>query len=196
MHYKKPLQLVAALVSALNLPAIAWANWTLNSDDSSLHYLSTKVTAGATASFTERNGFTRLSGNVTDAGKAEVAIDLTSVETNIPIRNERMREHVFNTNAYPKARLTTQLPADATEPGNRTLDLAIEITMNGHAKMVNVPVHVSANTSRLTVTPTDIVLLNASEFGMTDGLNTLTQLAGLAHIPVTVPVSFELNFDK
>ncbi|VAV93326.1 hypothetical protein MNBD_ALPHA06-2309, partial [hydrothermal vent metagenome] len=34
-------------------------------------------------------------GSVSDQGTANVEIDLTSIETGISIRNERMREHLF-----------------------------------------------------------------------------------------------------
>ena len=43
----------------------------------------------------EVHTFERISGTVSDSGAVEISIDLTSVQTFIDIRNERMREFVF-----------------------------------------------------------------------------------------------------
>ena len=193
---KKIASRMLVALSGLAFTALTQASWTLNSDQSRLDYLSTKVMAGGTASFVERNHFAKMSGAVDADGSAKVMIDLNSVETNVPIRNERMQEHVFNTVNYPAASLTTQVPPSATEPGKRTLDLAITLDMNGHSKTMNIPVHVSATESSMTVTPAEIVLVNAADFGMVDGLNKLTEIMALSHIPAMVPVTFELAFDK
>ena len=198
MHKKRKTATTRILMmfAALACSSVIQANWTLNGEASSLSYLSTKVAADSKTSTTERNYFSRMTGSVDDAGKTKVIIDLSSLETSIPIRNERMLKHVFNAPVFPKASLTTRVPPSATMPGARNFELAITLSMNGHAKTINIPVHVSATESSMTVTPADIVLVNASDFGMSEGLAMMTELAGLAHIPETVPVSFQLSFSK
>ena len=63
------------------------AEWQLNNEASTLTYVSTK--SGAVA---EVNHFANMQGKVTKNGNATLSIDLTSVETNIGIRNERTKK--------------------------------------------------------------------------------------------------------
>ncbi|WP_458576402.1 YceI family protein [Aliamphritea spongicola] len=58
---------------------------------------------------------TRLAGQLSDSGALSVQLDLDSIETNIGIRNERMREHLFETSKFKTATLQSQLPADVMQ---------------------------------------------------------------------------------
>ncbi len=86
-------------------PVLA-ADWTLNSDASHLAYGTIKID-----DIGEVNSFTNLSGHVREDGKVDIDIDLSSVETNVDIRNERMFEHVFR--KAPAATLTAEIDMDA-----------------------------------------------------------------------------------
>jgi len=68
------------------------ADWTLDSDQSSLHFVSIKN--GTTA---ETHRFAELEGKAADSGKVTVVVHLISVDTKIPIRDERMQEMLFDT---------------------------------------------------------------------------------------------------
>ena len=78
------------LLSSL-LVAPAFADWTVAPEQSSLHFMSTK-----NAQVTEVHAFEALSGSVSDNGKLMIEVPLSSVDTNIPIRNTRMQEKLFN----------------------------------------------------------------------------------------------------
>ena len=60
----------------------------------------------------EVSHFETLAGSVTDAGEVEVRVALDSVETNIGIRNERMKKMLFEVGLYPEAVITAQLNAE------------------------------------------------------------------------------------
>ena len=75
-----------------------FSDWTLINEKSKLNFISTKA-----SNIEEIHTFTMLSGKVTENGKALIEIDLGSVETLIPIRNERMKNLLFQTKIYPKA---------------------------------------------------------------------------------------------
>lgn len=51
----------------------------------------------------ETHRFESLSGAITDTGVATLVIDLNSVNTGIDIRNERMRNLLFETATFPQA---------------------------------------------------------------------------------------------
>ena len=83
------MKLLTSTLLILAAP-LSFAEWTL-SPDSSVKFLSTKNT-----NITEVHEFTQVSGSVSDQGSAKIAIDLSSVETGIEIRNERMQSMLFN----------------------------------------------------------------------------------------------------
>ena len=88
--------------------AQAAAQWTLSADDSSLSFISVKAEHIA-----EVHSFARLSGEIDSGGEAVVSIDLTSVQTGIDIRNERMQSMLFNTDMYPRAQVSADVDAAA-----------------------------------------------------------------------------------
>ena len=79
----------------------ASANWNLVNQESNINYVSIKKT-----NIAELNKFNRFTGTIDDKGYVDISIDLSSVETNIEIRNQRMRELFFNTTKFAQAKIT------------------------------------------------------------------------------------------
>ena len=101
-------RIFALCSSALAIIFAGMANaetWTLDGEASHLAFGSIKKDK-----IGEVNSFSGLKGTVDADGKADVTIDLTTLETNIDIRNERMLEHVFK--GAGEAQLTAQLDMD------------------------------------------------------------------------------------
>ena len=73
-------------------------DWKLVNDESSLHFISIKA-----SDIAETHTFKKLSGSVKENGEAQLSINLASLETLIPIRNERMGNLLFETKIYPSA---------------------------------------------------------------------------------------------
>ncbi len=73
----------------------AFAGWTLDNTDSRLSFVTVKAQNVA-----EVHSFTQLSGEVDSTGIATVTIQLASVDTLIEIRDERMREVLFQTDIF------------------------------------------------------------------------------------------------
>jgi polyisoprenoid-binding protein YceI len=203
MHRQAPRDIglwpVASILacSVLLFSAAAPAEWRLAADRSQLNYTTTKIFPGAVKSAAENNRFARLDGQVRDDGSAEVRVLLDSVATNIAIRDERMRKIVFETERFPAAVAASQVPATVLEqPGLHQIDLNLQLDLRGARKDMTVPVSVVNQGDRLTVTSMSPILVQAEDFGMATGVAELTKLAGLMYIPTTVPVSFNLVFDK
>ena len=68
--------------------------------------------------------------------------------------------------------------------------------MHGSEANYTVPVVITATNNNITVVAVEPVLVNATQFELDAGLGKLTELAGLFHIPTTVPVSFSLSFNR
>ena len=66
------------------------AGWNLDQSNSSIEFISIKNNQ-----ILERHSFQKISGNITSEGLVIVTIDLDSVNTKIPIRDERMRNLFF-----------------------------------------------------------------------------------------------------
>lgn len=181
------------LTTCVSIPAMA--QWSLDSDNSALHFLSTK-----NAQVTEIHEFEMLKGTVSDSGKLTVDVALDSVNTSIAIRDTRIKEKLFNVGMYPQATFTADIPADmmALETGE-TAQGTVTGTMDLHG--MTAPVSFSVMVSKVsddlmsvsTLAPT---LIKAEDFGLKAGIDTLQSIAGLSSITYVVPVSFSVTFEK
>lgn len=175
------------------LPTWCWAGWQLDNTASSLHFLSTKNNL-----VTETHHFTRFDGSISESGALQVNIDLRSLETNIPIRNERMQEHLFK--LFPKAQLQAALPQTALSMAigeTQKLDIQGQLTLNTHTQSVPMQVQVSKlGDGSLQATTIQPIVLNSIQFALSDGIQKLQEIAGLTSIDRMVPVTFTVRFVK
>ncbi|MEO1034437.1 MAG: YceI family protein [Pseudomonadota bacterium] len=187
---------IPTLVAATLISLPALADWTLNPDASKISFTSTKANIAA-----EVHGFRELSGGVDETGRATLEIRLDSVDTAIEIRDERMREMLFETGKYPLATVSLKLdPAtlEGLKPGERNLVTAeAELALHGTMSPVTVEMYVAKLTDKkMIVTSTKPVIVNASTVGLEAGIEKLRNVAGLPSISPAVPVTFALQFDK
>ena len=188
------MKLLTSTLLILAAP-LSYAEWTL-SPDSSVKFLSTKNT-----NITEVHEFTQLSGSVSDKGNAEISIDLTSVETGISIRNERMQSMLFNVSDYTSATVSADLPDTmmlALKNGETaTSVLPLTLELHGEKKEIEADVLATAAADgHVIVTTQSPVLVNAGDFKLAKGVEALREVAGLDRISTTVPVTFTLLFTE
>ncbi|WP_102798589.1 YceI family protein [Bowmanella denitrificans] len=181
-----------SLAALLLCSQAALADWQMDQQVSSLSFLSTKNNL-----VTETHHFTDFNGTLAEDGSLAVKIELNSVETNIAIRNERMREHLFK--LFPTANLTAQLPNEVMglDVGeSMPLEVKGQLELNSKTQILTMQLQVTrlAN-EQLLATTVQPVLVNSVQFGLTDGIKKLQELAGLASIDQTVPVTFNVVFN-
>jgi len=170
--------------------------WQLVNTQSHLNFISIKK-----GTFVETHHFKKFSGSVDTGGKALVTIALDSVETNIDIRNERMRTHLFKTAETPNATLTTNLDmaqfTDMAVGERKEISQIIVIHMHGKTESLRAEMIVTRlGANKIVVDSHDPILLNVEAFGMTAGVEKLRELAKLPSITPVVPVSFSLVFER
>jgi hypothetical protein len=176
----------------ISLPAAA--DWQLDNHASTLSFVTIK--AGDIA---EVNSFGQLSGVVDDAGAASITIQLASVDTLIPIRDERMREVLFKTDLFPTASARTRLDMKALlalEPGE-SAEISAEtmLAISGTEATVTAQLLVSRlSADRMQVATARPVIVNAGSVALAEGVEALREIAGLPTISKAVPVSFILQF--
>lgn len=172
----------------------AWAQWDLVNERSSINFISIK-----NGDLGELHGFGSLVGYIGADGGVQVDIDLDSVETKIDIRNQRMREKLFQTAKFPVARVSAEvepaLIAEASKGATATVDIPVTLSLHGLSKTLTVPVVVIGEEGgRLQVFSARPVLLSAADFGLQAGIAALAEIAGLKSISDTVPVTLHLVF--
>ena len=183
-----------AAFAALTAPAAA--QWTLLADQSRIGFVSVK--AGEVA---ESHYFRDMEGSVSSSGAAEIRIPLDSVETNIDIRNERMREFLFETDAHPQAVLTATVDLDAFDglkTGERKpADFTGELTLHGIAEPIDATLIVTRiSRTRVLVETADPVILYTDFFNFGAGIEKLRELASLPSITPSAPVAASLVFER
>ncbi|MFP4131350.1 YceI family protein [Thiohalospira sp.] len=184
-----------ALALGVALAAPAAAEWTLDNDASDLNYVSIK--AGHKG---EVNEFDQLSGSVED-GRAEVTIDLASVDTGVDIRDKRMRKMFFKVGDFPTAELTAEFEATLVEnlfPGDTTrARVPAELTLQDTSRELEIPVRLlRLDKETLVATSAAPVVINAEDFGLDESVKALREVAGLDSISRAVPVHFNLTFRR
>jgi len=191
---KSSFNLLAALLTLL-ASAQAAAQWTLSADDSSLSFISVKAEHIA-----EVHSFARLSGEIDSGGEAVVSIDLTSVQTGIDIRNERMQSMLFNTDMYPRAQVSADVDAAALSSmavgESAVLEVPLAINLHGEVLTLSAPLRVSQVQDGLRVDTLAPIIVKADAFALVDGIESLREVAGLPSISRSVPVSFSLLFSQ
>jgi polyisoprenoid-binding protein YceI len=188
------MRLILLLIILITFPA--FSAWHLDNDKSSVSFISIKKSDVA-----EAHHFNQLNGNVDNSGKVSFDIDLLSVDTNIAIRNERMKEFLFNTEIFPKATFTAQLDMNKfnaiAKNSSGVMKLIGEINLHGHFQKVMVDVLIAKLSDKeFIVSSMKPVLLNADKFALGAGVRKLKELAKLPSISHAVPVSFVLSFNE
>ncbi|WP_439135932.1 YceI family protein [Pseudomaricurvus sp.] len=181
--------------SLLAFSSIGHADWSLNNEQSELNFISVKKSAIA-----EIHTFESVSGTLSDSGEVNLSIDLSSVDTNIEIRDQRLLKVLSDAGAFPTAELSGTVDtsaAKALKAGETlTQELSLTLSLHGQSHTVPASVKVTALTGgKLQVSTLQPVILNATDFQLVEGVNELKKLAGLPSISLAVPVTAELVFD-
>jgi len=187
---KQALLLVAFLAPG----SAAWADWELDETRSAINFVSIKNDSVA-----EIHSFADLVGYIGAAGNVQMTINLDAVETLVAIRNERMRELLFETVKYPSAQLSAKVePAvldEAAKGGTVTAELPVTLALHGKEKTLTVAVVVvGAGDGSLRVFTARPVVVNAADFGLEGGVTALRDIAGLKAISGAIPVTLQLHF--
>ena len=169
--------------------------WTLQPETSSLNFQSVKQ-----QSIVESSGFATMQGAIAASGAAEVKVLLDSVDTEIDLRNVRMRFLFFETFKYPEATITAQIDAallgDLETVRRKMVPLTFDMDLHGVSKTLSAEVAVTLITPDLvSVSSTKPVSISVKDFDMMEGLGKLEEAANVQIIP-SATVSFDFMFAR
>lgn len=179
---------------ALLISSHVLADWTL-SQPSRVNFVSIKNNGIA-----EIGHFKTFQAKVMANGEATLKIDLSSVNTGIDIRDERMQKHLFNTEQFTHASFTSKIPADVIEKAQKgeyqTLQLKGSLELHGQNQEMSVSVDITpARDGHIRVASAEPLLIKADDFALLEGINKLQEIAGLKSIVSTIPLTFSLLFN-
>ena len=182
--------LLGICASLAGSTVLADAPWQLDVTQSELGLTSTK-----NSQISERHTLRFSSGSVSTEGKARVEVDLGSIETRIPIRNERMQKFLFGAE-------TSALVAVDLDPGligslavGEVRSLSTSVVVSANKQEILLPIKLSA----VAVDGSEVRVTGSGEFdvatlGYGPGIEMLREIAGLKSINLNVPIDFVLTF--
>lgn len=186
-------KLYALLIAAcLALPV--QADWYLDNESSRLSFISTKD-----GNLSEVHRFLTLHGKVDAKGATRMRVELESVSTGIPVRDERLRTLLFQVETFPDAKIMAQLnlaPITDLAPGAQLeLSLPIQVEISGRKRGYMAELLATRlDDRRFQVVTLAPLVLHADEFGLADGVEALRKTARLPSISLSVPVGAVLIF--
>lgn len=188
------ITILVCLIASFNVSS-AFAQWTLNNDNSQLSFVSIKA-----GNIGEVHKFGQLTGELTTEGQLTVEVELASVDTLIPIRDDRMQQLLFETDIFPKATFTASIDmaeVNAVEVGSsKALEISGDLKIRDRTTSISPKVMVTRIAEGAVLVNTlQPLLLNADAVGLTDGVEKLREIAGLPSISSAVPVTFVLTFN-
>ena len=184
----KPLLLSLSLLSTQ-----AFAAWQLDNDASQLSFTSIKKN-----SIAENHHFEKLAAQI-DGNQLSMVIELASVESLIPIRNERMQKMLFNVAQFPKAVIEADLAPylGSLKLGHQVLkSVPVTLNLHGQKQQLMLDLVVVQTARQLIVSQSKAVLVNAADYKLEQGIEALRKIAGLDSIAKSVPVTFNLVFNQ
>lgn len=186
---------LGALLTGLALP-LAAADWSVVSEASSIGFVSVKD-----GDIAETHEFGSLSGAVGADGAAKIDIALGSVETRVDIRNERMRDVLFQVAQFPIASVAAEIDMAALETlgiGERAeIDTFVTVAANGTEADYDAFLNVTRiGDDRVSVSAREPVAIDVHDFGYEGGVAQLQEIAGLDAISPIVPVTFDIVFGR
>ena len=191
MTYLKSLVIAGAMACAATA-VVAGEKWTIDTSASSSSFGSIKNDAVG-----ESHNFSGVSGSIDADGAVALEIDLTSVQTNVDIRIERMQEFVFKN--IPKASIAAEVDMEevnALKVGETAVTDAFgTLNLLGNEVDVDASLFVMRLTEdKVLVTTDGMAMLNVSDAGINAGIDKLQELAGLDSITRVSPVTMRLIF--
>lgn len=179
----------------LTMSVGASAHWTLDNEASRLSFVTVKA-----GDIGEVHHFKVLAGELEDDGNLAVSVQLASVDTLIPIRDERMQEFLFETQLFPTASFTASLNMSDIQSlpvgASQFMDIAGTLTVRDTPTPVLLQVMMTRPGNRSVVVSTlQPVVVSARALGLSAGVEKLRELAGLPSISDAVPVTFVLTFN-
>lgn len=164
------------------------SEWILSPQQSTLSFITTKNKV-----LTEEHIIKFKSGFLNN-NNFHAAIELNTVDTLIPIRDQRLKEVLFQVEKYPTAEVSSFVPSPVRSAQPKKLEFTLNL--HGHQRQYEALVLVQMVADNLVVINYDPISVSAKDFGLDAAVQKLTKIANLQSINYDVLVNFKLVFEK
>ena len=191
-------------ITALTLALLAFgtqdqaASWQARSAE--IDFLSIKVNQQK-GSVTEESNFSSSTARLAEDGAFTMDIDLNSVSTNVELRDQRLRDWVFETARFARATISGKVDIAAVDKlaVGQAIRLEQPLKLEIHGTTTDIDAELNVHRvaeDRIVVSTLKPVILDIKELGMTEGIGKLVEVMGLLSIVEQVPVSFSGEFTR
>ena len=185
-----------AAVEAVQTVPQTPADWAAS--DAGISFLSSKINKQLN-SVTEQSRFTASRAVLDKDGNFKMTVDLGSVDTGIGIRDQRLKDWVFETAKFAQADISGQVDAEAVGKlaVGESVHLKQPLTLDIHGKQIQLEADLSAqrvSADKIMVSTLSPVLLDVKALDMSGGVAKLVEVMGLSSIVEQIPVSFHAEF--
>jgi polyisoprenoid-binding protein YceI len=131
-------------------------------------------------------------------GKVLLDIDLSSVDSGIEIRDQRLKTIFWNVATHPVVTFVSQIKAADLQKINaakESVQLTVEglLSMAGQSKPIQAQLQVTPLNNKLIINTRQAIVVNASDFGLSTGVEALRAIMGLNYLSTSAPVSFQIE---
>ena len=173
-------------------------NWVSN--DNQVRFTSSK-TNKQNKTIDEESSFATSAAQLSADGAFSMSVDLASVKTNIDLRDERLRDWVFEVAQFPKAEISGKIDMNAIgslKTGD-SLQLKQPLTLDLHGSKQDIEAELTLKRgadNSISVATAQPVVVDAKKLGMSGGVAKLVEVMGLASINEQIPVTFNGTFTR
>ena len=149
----------------------------------------------------EESSFATSAAQLSADGAFSMSVDLASVKTNIDLRDERLRDWVFEIAQFPKAEISGKIDMNAIgslKTGD-SLQLKQPLTLDLHGSKQDIEAELTLKRgadNSISVATAQPVVVDAKKLGMSGGVAKLVEVMGLASINEQIPVTFNGTFTR
>lgn len=182
------------LFISTSLSAIAGNSYEVDSDNSSVSFSVTKKQY-----IIEPAVFEDVAGSINSKGVVKISIDMNSVNSSNPIRDERLVDLFFQAEFFPEAIITATINSKILNSKSSLQKTKIPATLEFFdiKKDITLEVLIVKVGDNVVVSSLKPIIVNAKEFNVpTENLNALSKVCGGITISDIVPVNFVLTFKK
>jgi len=167
--------------------------WRLDPESSTINFQSVK-----NGSKVETSSFANFNGSLDESGEATILVELNSVDTEVDLRNVRMRFLFFETFRFPVATVSARVEEATlqTLQEKRRLQLPVEFSLDLHGIEQTLTVDTTLTQfaeDKISITSASPVTVAADQFELMEGIMKLQDAADVKILP-SGSVSFDLTF--
>lgn len=193
MNISKIITLFLVLLIANFSTALAETKYTIDSHNSSVNFSTIKKQY-----VVEPAVFKRIEGTVSDTGEVEISIDLSSIDTKISAKNDRITKLFFKVMQFPKAVIRAKVDMKKIKSITyyRKMEIPATLEFYGTTKDIKLNVLITkAYRSRLLITSLQPIIIDADDYAIpAENLVKLANTVGGLSLSNKAAVNFVLAF--